>query len=116
MRKPKFTSDEEFANWVESAEGRALIHKQYDEAKRKGTLRRNLPEKLSAILSRKQQAGVSIHLRVPDNDLERARSIAERKGIGYQTWLKMAIHEAVERETSENTRAGKPSDATPRSR
>jgi predicted DNA binding CopG/RHH family protein len=99
MSKPKFKSDEEFANWVESAEGRALIHKQYEEAKRKGTARRELPDKVAAILSRKPQTAVSIHLRVPANDLEKARSIAERKGIGYQTWLKMAIHEAVERET-----------------
>src|SRR5919106_6837902 len=100
MSKPKFGSDEDFANWVESPEGRALIHKQYDEAKRKGTLRRELPENVSAILSRKPPTAVSIHLRVPAKDLERARSIAERKGIGYQTWLKMAIHEAVERETT----------------
>ena len=98
MSKPKFRTDEEFADWVESAEGRALIHKQYDETKSKGALRRELPGKVSAILARKPQNAVSIHLRVPAKDLERARSIAERKGIGYQTWLKMAIHEAVERE------------------
>ena len=99
MSKTKFKSDEEFANWVESAEGRALIRKQYDEANSKGTLRRELPGKVSAILSRTPQTAVSIHLRVPTKDLGRARSIAQRKGIGYQTWLKMAIHEAVERET-----------------
>ena len=73
MSKQKFRSDEEFAHWVESAEGRAIIYKQYDEAKRKGTVRRELPEKISAILSRKTQTAVSIHLRVPANDLERAR-------------------------------------------
>ncbi len=98
MNKPKFRTDEEFADWVESAEGRALIHKQYEEAKSQGALRRELPKKVSAFLARKAQNAVSIHLRVPAKDLERARSIAERKGIGYQTWLKMAIHEAVERE------------------
>ena len=100
MSKPKFESDEEFTNWVESAEGRDLIHKQYDEAKNKGALRRDVPGNIAAILSRKPQSAVSIHLRVPAQDLERARSIAERKGIGYQTWLKMAIHQAVEREST----------------
>jgi predicted DNA binding CopG/RHH family protein len=99
MSKPKFKSDEEFANWVESAEGRDLIHKQYDEAKNKGALRREVPGNVAVILSRKPQSAVSIHLRVPANDLKKARLIAEQKGIGYQTWLKMAIHEAVERET-----------------
>lgn len=99
MSKPKFKSDEEFANWVESAEGRDLIHKQYDEAKNNGTLRREVPGKVAAILSGAPQSAVSIHLRVPANDPAKARAIAEQKGIGYQTWLKMAIHEAVERET-----------------
>lgn len=99
LSKPKFRSDEEFAMWVESAEGRDLIHKQYDEAKSKGALRREVPENIAAILSRKSESAVSIHLRVPANDLQRARLIAEQKGIGYQTWLKMAIHEAVERES-----------------
>lgn len=99
MNKPKFKSDEEFADWVESPEGRDLIYKQYDETKNKGALRRETPGNIAAILSRKSQAAVSIHLRVPANDLEKARLIAEQKGIGYQTWLKMAIHEAVERET-----------------
>lgn len=100
MSKPKFKSDEEFAAWVESPEGRIMIHQQYDEAKREGELQRDVPESISAILARKPAGAVSIHLRVPAKDLERARLIAERKGIGYQTWLKMAIHEAVERETS----------------
>jgi hypothetical protein len=52
MSKPKLRADEEFADWVESAEGRVLIHKQYEEAKSKGALRRE-PEKVSAILARK---------------------------------------------------------------
>lgn len=99
MNKRKFKSDEEFADWVESAEGRDLIHKQYDETKNKGALRREAPGNIAAILSRKSQSAVSIHLRVPANDLKKARLIAEQKGIGYQTWLKMAIHEAVERDT-----------------
>lgn len=35
MSKPKFNSDEEFADWVESPEGRDLIHKQFDDAKKR---------------------------------------------------------------------------------
>lgn len=98
MSKPKFETDEEFANWIESPEGRALIHKEYDEARNRGTLHRGAPENISAILARTPKKAASIHLRIPVKDLEKARSIAERRGIGYQTWLKMAIHEAVERE------------------
>jgi predicted DNA binding CopG/RHH family protein len=38
-------------------------------------------------------ASVQIALRLPAPDLEQAREIAARKGIGYQTLLKMLVHE-----------------------
>jgi predicted DNA binding CopG/RHH family protein len=40
---------------------------------------------------------VQIALRLPAPDLAKARKIAERKGIGYQTLLKMLVHEGLER-------------------
>lgn len=40
-----------------------------------------------------------IAIRLPAADLTQAREIAERKGIGYQTFLKMLVREGVVRET-----------------
>jgi len=37
-------------------------------------------------------------IRLPSEDLERARKLAARKGIGYQTYLKMLLHEALNKE------------------
>jgi hypothetical protein len=37
-------------------------------------------------------------IRLPVEDLERARKLAAHKGIGYQTYLKMLLHEALGRE------------------
>jgi predicted DNA binding CopG/RHH family protein len=37
-------------------------------------------------------------IRLPAEDLERARKLAAHKGIGYQTYLKMLLHEALGRE------------------
>ena len=37
-------------------------------------------------------------IRLPAEDLERARKLAAKKGIGYQTYLKMLLHEALGRE------------------
>ena len=42
----------------------------------------------------------AVPLRIPLDDLDRARKIAARKGIPYQTLLKMLIHEGLEREES----------------
>ena len=44
---------------------------------------------------------VQITLRLPAADLGKAREIAERKGIGYQTLLKMIVHEGLQRAAQE---------------
>ena len=43
-------------------------------------------------------ASVQIALRLPGPDVEKARELATRKGIGYQTLLKMLVHEGQRRE------------------
>jgi len=43
-------------------------------------------------------ASVQIALRLPAPDLDKARQIACSKGIGYQTLLKMIVHEGLQRE------------------
>ena len=40
---------------------------------------------------------MKIALRLPSPDIARAREIAQRKGIGYQTLLKMIVHEGLRR-------------------
>jgi predicted DNA binding CopG/RHH family protein len=44
-------------------------------------------------------SSVQIALRLPAPDLAKAREIADRKGIGYQTLLKMLVHEGLRRES-----------------
>jgi hypothetical protein len=43
-------------------------------------------------------SSVQIALRLPEPDVTKAREIATRKGIGYQTLLKMLVHEGLRRE------------------
>jgi predicted DNA binding CopG/RHH family protein len=45
----------------------------------------------------RRNATRSISIRVPIADLEQARRIAERTGVGYQTVLKQAIREGLKR-------------------
>jgi predicted DNA binding CopG/RHH family protein len=40
---------------------------------------------------------VQIAIRLPEADLVQARKIADRKGIGYQTLLKMFVREGLVR-------------------
>jgi uncharacterized DUF497 family protein len=51
----------------------------------------------------RQLKNITIRLRL--DDLARARALAERKGVGYQTYMKMLLHEALERESQKARRA-----------
>ncbi len=37
---------------------------------------------------------------MPAADIERARRLADHKGLSYETYLKMLLHEALNREES----------------
>jgi predicted DNA binding CopG/RHH family protein len=41
----------------------------------------------------------NVSLRLPVTDIERARKLAEKRGVGYQTVIKTLLHEALKRES-----------------
>ena len=88
---PKFKSESEEADWWASKTGRAYVKQKSGEAQSKGTTRGG--SKLVAMLNKK--SSVQIAIRLPEADLAQARKIAGRKGIGYQTLLKMLVHEGL---------------------
>jgi len=47
---------------------------------------------------RKVEATRIVTMRLPDSDLETARDLAERKGLRYQTYIKMLLHQALQKE------------------
>lgn len=95
LRMPKFRSESEEADWWASPAGRAYVKQRSIEAQSKGTKARG--SSLVAMLNKK--GSVQIAIRLPAADLAQAREIAERKGIGYQTFLKMLVREGLVRET-----------------
>jgi predicted DNA binding CopG/RHH family protein len=92
---PKFKNEGEEANWWASRVGRAYVKRKSAEAKSRGieTKGSNLVRKLN------EKSSVQIAIRLPAADLGQARKIAERKGIGYQTLVKMLVHEGLARES-----------------
>jgi hypothetical protein len=90
---PKFTNEDEEAKWWASAAGRAFLKRQSAQGPPKNREGSPLVRKLTRMSS------VQIALRLPGPDLARAREIADRKGIGYQTLLKMLVHEGLRRES-----------------
>lgn len=95
---PKFKNESEEADWWSGASGRAYLRKMSNEAQAKGKKFTGSP--LVARLNKKSSTQIAI--RLPGADIEEARKIAGRKGIGYQTLLKMIVHEGLRRESRGN--------------
>ena len=94
LQMPKFKSESEEADWWASPTGRAYVKQRSAEARPKGT--KATGSGLVTKLSNKRSTQIAI--RLPGTDLARARKIADRKGIGYQTLLKMLVREGLQHE------------------
>ena len=80
---PKFrTEAEEAAWWDTHPEVATEIMKR---ALKSGKARRAVPLK-------------AVTMRLPVPDIKAAQDLAERKGLPYQTYIKMLLHEALEKE------------------
>jgi len=92
---PKFVNEAQEADWWASREGRGFVkRKAAGTGKKAGAVRGSrLVGQLNRVPS------VQIALRLPERDIAKARELATRKGIGYQTLLKMLVHEGLRRES-----------------
>lgn len=90
----------EEARWFEQNQERLL--KLFEKAEKEGALR--IGEKSVGItISKttgflKKPPSQKIMLRIPAGDVDRARQQAAGKGVGYQTYIKILLHEGLERE------------------
>ena len=94
IRIPKSTSEAEEADWWASREGREFVKRSATRPPIKG----GAPKGSRLVGKRNRTASVQIALRLPEPDVAKARELATRKGIGYQTLLKMLVHEGLRRE------------------
>ena len=97
---PKFKNESQEADWWASKPGRDYVKQRSASVKSKGTGTKGsrLVAKLNKAAKLNKKSSVQIAIRLPEQDLEHARQIAGRKGIGYQTLLRMLVHEGLSRE------------------
>jgi predicted DNA binding CopG/RHH family protein len=88
LKIPKFDNEADEANWA--YEHREDLAAEFLQAGQKGLVRQGTLK----------QRGITppTTIRLAPDDISRARVLAERRGLRYQTYLKMLIHEALERE------------------
>jgi hypothetical protein len=91
---PKFLNEGEEADWWASRQGREFV-----KQRSAGLLKKGSGQKGSRLVGQlNRTTSVQIALRLPEPDVTKARELATRKGIGYQTLLKMLVHEGLRRE------------------
>ena len=91
---PKFVNEAQEADWWASREGRRFVKQKAAETDKKV----DAPRGSGLVGQLNKVASVQIALRLPEPDVAKARELATRKGIGYQTLLKMLVHEGLRRE------------------
>jgi predicted DNA binding CopG/RHH family protein len=90
---PKFSSEAEEAAWWDT-------HRSEVEAEIRRRMKQKKPLTLSNLPLRSEPSQ-PVTLRIRKEDLETARRLAARKGVGYQTYIKMLLREALAENAAE---------------
>ena len=120
VEKPHFRNEAEEAKWLSSDVGQDFLERKARESRRRGTIYaaertpevlalaaregkairyERDPAKLQKLIDQaKAKSGTKmIALRLPIADLDAAKQIATKHGVGYQVLLKEIIHDALGR-------------------
>ncbi len=101
-KQPPFKTEADEAQWW--AKNQTLIADRFEQAKVAGKLSKGTVARVARERSGQAGASPTITIRLAENDLARARALAAEKGLRYQTYLKMLLHQAL---NSEEKRAGR---------
>ncbi len=96
MIVPKFENETQEADWW--FDNRELLSQEFQKAAAEGRLGRGTLKRRMEEAQARKEAATPIQL--GSEDASKAQTLAARKGVPYQTYIKTLIHEALERETA----------------
>jgi len=96
LNTPKFKNEGEEALWWEKNQG--VLLNEFEQAAKEGSVGRG------TLMRRKGQTP-TITIRLDPTDVELARVQAEERGLRYQTYLKMVLHQALAQEAGKSRRS-----------
>lgn len=108
FKLPKFANEGEEAKWW--YENRELISDEFQKAAKEGRLRtggirRLFAERGIPFPEEKAKLTPTTTIRLDPDDIAKARVQAAKRGLRYQTYLKMIIHEALLKEEAKKESA-----------
>jgi predicted DNA binding CopG/RHH family protein len=101
-KRPRFETETQEAEWW--AKNQGLIADRFEQAKAAGKLGNGTVARVARERASQTGASPTITIRLAEADLARLRTFAAGKGLRYQTYLKMLLHQAL---NSEEKRAGR---------
>lgn len=101
-KQPPFKTEGQEAEWW--AKNQTLIANRFEQAKAADKLGKGTVARVARERASQSGASPTITIRLAGHDLTRARTLAAEKGLRYQTYLKMLLHQALD---SEEKRAGR---------
>ncbi|MFN0168187.1 MAG: hypothetical protein ACKV22_17315 [Bryobacteraceae bacterium] len=101
-KQPPFKTETQEAEWW--AKNQDLIADRFEQAAATGTLGKGTVARLARQQANQSGASPTITIRLARHDLDRAKTFAAEKGLRYQSYLKMLLHQAL---NSEEKRAGR---------
>jgi predicted DNA binding CopG/RHH family protein len=101
-KKPPFKTEAQEAEW--SSKNQKLIADRFEQAKDAGKWGKGTVARVSREPASQAAPSRTITIRLAEDDITRARTFAAEKGLRYQTYLKMLLHQAL---NSEEKSAGR---------
>ena len=98
----KKLSEAQEAEWW--AKNQKLVAERFKQAKAAGQLGRATVARIARERGAKAGPSPTITIRLAQDDLTRARTLAAEKGLRYQTYLKMLLHQALNAEAPQGKR------------
>jgi predicted DNA binding CopG/RHH family protein len=91
-----FKTEAQEAEWW--AKNQDLVANRFEQARASGKLGKGTVARVAGERAKQAGASPTITIRLAENDLARARVLATKKGLRYQTYLKMLLHQALNSE------------------
>jgi len=91
-----FESEAQEADWW--VKNQDFIADRFEQAKAAGKLGKGTVVRAARERASQSESSPTVTIRLAKGDLARARTLAAHRGLPYQTYLKMLLHEALDSE------------------
>src|SRR5690348_10563828 len=95
-KPPPFESEAQEADWW--AKNQDFIADRFEQAKASGKLGKGTVARSAREQAGQSKSSPTVTIRLAKDDLSRAQALAAHRGLSYQNYIEMLLHEALDTE------------------